>query len=68
MFSFVGDTVLDPFAGTGTTGLAAMECNRNSISVDIDPSYLEIALRRLDRRAATLFRRAVVTTEDATDL
>jgi DNA modification methylase len=40
MFSFAGDTVVDPFAGTGTTALAAMETNRNSISVEIDPTYV----------------------------
>ena len=33
MFSFVGDTVLDPFLGTGTTTLAAAQCGRNSIGV-----------------------------------
>jgi DNA modification methylase len=47
MFSFVGDTVVDPFAGTGTTALAAMECGRNSISVEIEPKYLELIQRRL---------------------
>jgi DNA modification methylase len=39
MFSFAGDTVVDPFAGTGTTAIAAMETDRNSISVEIDPAY-----------------------------
>jgi DNA modification methylase len=38
MFSFVGDTVLDPFSGTGTTMLAARKTDRNSIGVEIDPS------------------------------
>jgi DNA modification methylase len=36
MFSFVGDTVLDPFSGTGTTSLAAAKWGRNSIGVEID--------------------------------
>ena len=39
MFSFTGDMVLDPFAGTGTTTLAAMRCDRNSIANEIDPAY-----------------------------
>jgi site-specific DNA-methyltransferase (adenine-specific) len=47
MFSFVGDTVLDPFSGTGTTALAALETGRHSISVDVDPSYVELTEERL---------------------
>lgn len=47
MFSFTGDTVLDPFCGTGTTALAAIQLGRNSISVDIDPDYVELAYDRL---------------------
>ncbi len=43
MFSFVGDTVLDPFAGTGTTLLAAAEASRNAIGVEIDPLYHRLA-------------------------
>jgi DNA modification methylase len=47
MFSFAGDTVVDPFAGTGTTALAAMEAGRNSISVEIDPGYITAMETRL---------------------
>jgi len=47
MFSFAGDTVVDPFAGTGTTAIAAMEINRNSISVEIDPTYVASMESRL---------------------
>jgi site-specific DNA-methyltransferase (adenine-specific) len=47
MFSFVGDTVLDPFAGTGTTALAAMEVGRNSISVEVEPAYIDLIAKRL---------------------
>ncbi len=47
MFSFAGDVVLDPFAGTGTTALAAMEAGRSSISVEIEPTYVDLAERRL---------------------
>ena len=41
MFSFVGDTVLDPFMGTGTTNIAASMWGRNSIGVEVDPHYFE---------------------------
>lgn len=47
MFSFVGDTVLDPFVGTGTTSLAAARWGRNSIGVEIDKTYVAQAAHRL---------------------
>jgi DNA modification methylase len=47
MFSFWGDTVLEPFCGTGTTMLAAMKCGRNSIGIEIDEEYSRMALDRL---------------------
>ncbi|MBI3746958.1 MAG: site-specific DNA-methyltransferase [Chloroflexi bacterium] len=50
MFSFVGDTVLDPFVGTGTTSLAAAIYGRNSIGVEIDPKYLAQSAERLRTR------------------
>jgi len=56
MFSFVGDTVLDPFMGTGTTALAASRCGRNSISFEIDAEYLHYAAARLQSEISTLFR------------
>jgi DNA modification methylase len=46
MFSFVGDTVLDPFMGTGTTNLAAATWGRNSIGVEIDDHYFGLAKTR----------------------
>ncbi len=48
MFSFVGDTVLDPFMGTGTTNIAASMWGRNSIGVEVDPHYFECARKRLE--------------------
>ncbi|MGC8555282.1 MAG: DNA methyltransferase [Candidatus Acidulodesulfobacterium sp.] len=41
MFSFVGDTVLDPFLGSGTTSLAAINLNRNSVGYEINPNFVE---------------------------
>jgi modification methylase len=55
MFSFVGDTVLDPFMGTGTSALAASKSGRNSIGVEIDPSYFEAACRRVESEAVDMF-------------
>lgn len=42
MYSLQGDTILDPFLGTGTTSLAAIASNRNSIGYEIDPIFLNI--------------------------
>lgn len=47
MFSFVGDTVLDPFLGTANTTLAAIETCRSSIGFEIEPSYMHLARKRL---------------------
>jgi DNA modification methylase len=54
MFSFVGDTVLDPFAGSGSTAVAASRLGRNSISMEIEPDYVDIAEERLKRERGTL--------------
>jgi site-specific DNA-methyltransferase (adenine-specific) len=42
MFSFYGDTILDPFLGSGTTSKAALDLNRNSVGYEISKDYLEI--------------------------
>jgi DNA modification methylase len=47
MFSFVEDIVLDPFLGTGSTTLAAVQAGRNSIGNEIDPHYFGMARRRV---------------------
>ena len=47
LFSFVGDTVLDPFMGSGSTLVAAARCNRTAIGIEIDPHYCGIAQRRI---------------------
>lgn len=54
MFSFVEDTVLDPFAGIFTTTVAAMKCGRNSIGNELDPEYFKLGLRRVKAEAAEL--------------
>lgn len=47
LFSFAGDTVLDPFAGTGTTSVAALKLGRNSIGIEVETKYFRMAERRL---------------------
>jgi site-specific DNA-methyltransferase (adenine-specific) len=47
LFSYVGDTVLDPFLGSGTTLIACSETGRKGIGVEIDKNYCELAKQRL---------------------
>lgn len=47
MFSFAGDTILDPFVGTGSTTIAAIDAGRNSIGNEIEPAYLTLARQRI---------------------
>jgi DNA modification methylase len=54
MFSFVGDTVLDPFSGTFTTTLAAMKADRHSIGNELDPQYFEAGVHRVEIEADKL--------------
>jgi len=65
MFSFVGDTVLDPFTGTGTTLIAALRSGRNSIGVEVDEQYCHAAARYLKAETSNLnlFYRAQLSFE-----
>ena len=55
MFSFHGDTVLDPFCGTGTTMIASLRYGRNSIGMDIEPEYCRLAASHLKKESSNLF-------------
>jgi DNA modification methylase len=65
MFSFHGDTVLDPFCGTGTTMIAALRTGRHSVGVEIDREYCRLAAHRLKSETATLFSKARLVFEKA---
>ena len=43
-----GETVLDPFMGSGTTGVACKNLNRNFIGIELDKEYYQIAKRRIE--------------------
>lgn len=66
MFSFHGDTVLDPFVGTGTTMVAALRAGRNSIGVDIDAEYCRMAANRVESETNNLFQPARLVLEHST--
>ncbi len=55
MFAFVGDTVLDPFMGSGTTAVAAKNLNRNSIGYEINPDFIPIIKQKLKVDEPTFF-------------
>lgn len=70
LFSFAGDTVLDPFAGTGSTSQAAIMSGRNSIANEIEPAYIEIARQRIlktarQHRAVGATQAEVIVARDA---
>jgi DNA modification methylase len=52
MFSFVGDTVLDPFLGSGTTSLAALNLSRNSVGYEINREYRYVIKQRLQKNVS----------------
>jgi site-specific DNA-methyltransferase (adenine-specific) len=55
MFSFVGDTVLDPFLGSGTTSLAAKKLNRNSVGYEINPEFIPFIKRKLNTKQMDIY-------------
>jgi len=56
MFSFIGDTVLDPFLGSGTTALAAKNLGRNSIGYEINEDFLPVIKEKLGLKQGSLFQ------------
>lgn len=67
MFSFVGDTVLDPFLGTGTTTIAAAKSGRNSVGFEVDEHYFELAHNRIANETSSLFSRTTIDVRKAGD-
>jgi modification methylase len=70
LFSFAGDTVLDPFAGTGSTSQAAIMAGRNSIANEVERAYVEIARQPIleaarQRRFVGAVETEVIVDEDA---
>lgn len=55
MFSFVGDTVLDPFLGSGTTSLAAKKLNRNSVGYEMNLEFIPFIKRKLEINQNDIF-------------
>lgn len=60
MFSFVGDTVLDPFLGTGTTAVAAANTGRHSVGFEVDEHYFKMAAKRIANETSSLFGKTML--------
>jgi DNA modification methylase len=65
MFSFVGDTVIDPFLGTGTTSLAAWRAGRSSFGIELDANYFKFAVDRFRRESSMLGSTHKIIVENA---
>ncbi len=68
MFSFVGETVLDPFLGSGTTTLAAIKLGRNSIGYEVNPDFLPFIRKKTESAEPGLFDSAASITVVTQDL
>ena len=60
MFSFVGETVLDPFLGSGTTSLAAKRLQRNSIGYEINDDFLPIIRKKIGAEQEDIFDKTII--------
>jgi site-specific DNA-methyltransferase (adenine-specific) len=67
LFSFAGDTVLDPFCGTGSTSAAAVVTGRNSLGNEIEPTYLKLAKQRLNETISNLSNPVLFTAQMVVD-
>ena len=63
MFSFYGDTVLDPFCGSGTTLIAALRNGRNGIGIEIDTEYCRMSAKFLKTESSDLFNKTTLIFE-----
>lgn len=68
MFSFVGDTVLDPFLGSGTTSVAARNLGRNSVGYEMNTEFIPFIERKLEIEQSDSFNSDYEFTEQATQL
>jgi len=68
MFSFVGETILDPFIGSGTTSLAAKNNNRNSIGFEINKDFEPFIKNKLDFEQQKLYAKYEITFENQSEI
>jgi DNA modification methylase len=68
LFSFWGETVLDPFAGTGATAVASLRLGRNAICIDQNPDYVKIAKQRVKAEVSQCNAQFTARVGDSRDL
>lgn len=61
LFSFVGDTVLDPFSGSGTTMIEAVSNKRQAVGVELEPRYIDLSIKRLRQECNLLLEKSSKT-------
>lgn len=61
LFSFVGDTVLDPFSGSGTTMIEALNNNRRAVGIEREREYCELSIRRIEKECKVKLRKSQPT-------
>ncbi|HPN37880.1 MAG TPA: site-specific DNA-methyltransferase [Melioribacteraceae bacterium] len=66
MFTYVGETVLDPFLGSGTTSLAALKLGRNSIGYEINSDFIEIIKQKLCPNEENIFEKHSIAIKQQT--
>jgi len=59
MFTFVGETVLDPFLGSGTTAKVALELGRNAIGYEINEDFLKVIKKKIIRESLEIFNKKI---------
>ena len=58
LFSFVGDTVLDPFCGSGTTMIEAINLGRNSVGIELEPQYCLTTIERVEKECEAKLKKS----------
>ncbi len=56
LFSFKGETVLDPFSGSGTTAFVAKSLGRNFMGFELNPEFVELSMEKLKQQNITQYQ------------
>lgn len=70
LYTFLGEVVIDPFIGSGTTAVAALQTGRHFVGYDIDPAYVKLAIQRVRQLVSQkkLFKEEIVPSSNSKKL